>query len=127
MINPINRRNFMRHVGNTAAVLTAAVFSSPSFSHACGITDAGPKTHTIEIRDFAFTPDPLQVNPGDTVVWINRDIVPHTATADDGSWDTGTIPAQGTGSVDVTQDSAQTYYCRHHPGMKATIVVSDSE
>ena len=42
--------------------------------------DTPAQTHTILIKDFAFVPDHLIVSAGDTVVWKNEDIVPHTAT-----------------------------------------------
>ena len=43
--------------------------------------DPVPQRHVVEIRGMAFHPEVLEVRRGDTVVWINRDIVPHTATA----------------------------------------------
>jgi len=47
--------------------------------------------HDIEIKSFAFNPSVLEVRPGDQIRWVNRDISPHTATAEDGSWDTGEL------------------------------------
>ena len=40
--------------------------------------------HVVEIRNLEFTPKELTVVPGDTITWINYDLVPHTVTADDG-------------------------------------------
>lgn len=51
----------------------------------------GSPTAAISIRGFAFSPGNLQVPVGATVTWTNGDDVPHTATATDGSWDTGTL------------------------------------
>src|SRR3954454_19402763 len=45
----------------------------------------------VEIVNFEYGPDPVQVQAGGKVIWSNQDSVPHTATADDGSFDTGTI------------------------------------
>ena len=42
--------------------------------------DPVPQRHVVEIRGMAFHPEALEVRRGDTVVWINRDMVPHTAT-----------------------------------------------
>lgn len=42
------------------------------------------RRHVVEIRDFGFHPQSIQVSVGDIIVWTNRDIVPHTATAGDG-------------------------------------------
>lgn len=84
---------------------------------------AGPTDHLVEIDGFAFQPAGLDVRPGDTVTWVNRDIAPHTATADDGSWDTGTIRTDQRVSLPVTRDMAPTYHCRFHPTMTARLAM----
>lgn len=76
-------------------------------------------THTIEIRKMVFVPASLKVKAGDTVVWVNRDIVPHTASASDGSWDTGLIASNQTKSIVITSDTAIWYFCQYHPSMQA--------
>src|SRR5204862_476961 len=50
---------------------------------------AASRTHTVEIRGMEFHPAELTVAVGDTIVWINRDIVPHTATAGGGAGSQG--------------------------------------
>ena len=42
------------------------------------------KTHTITIEGMRFQPEVLTVAPDDTIVWVNKDIVPHTATSKTG-------------------------------------------
>ncbi len=37
-----------------------------------------PKVHTVEIKQMKFQPAELIVQKGDTVVWINNDIVAHS-------------------------------------------------
>ena len=51
---------------------------------------------------FKFAPDVQSAKTGDRITWVNNDIVPHTATALDKSWDTGTIPKGGSKTVTVT-------------------------
>jgi len=51
--------------------------------------------HVVEIRNLEFTSKELTVAPGDTITWINYDLVSHTVTADNESWDSGLIGAQG--------------------------------
>lgn len=36
-----------------------------------------PQRHIVEIREFSFHPKRTVASPRDTVVWINRDVVPH--------------------------------------------------
>lgn len=79
------------------------------------------KIHFIEISELRFIPDNLPVKPGDTVTWINRDIVPHSATAIDNSWDTGTINLGESRSIVVTQKFNLRYFCPFHPSMQAQL------
>jgi plastocyanin len=77
----------------------------------------------VSIADFSFSPSTVTVNVGDTVTWTNSDQAPHTATANDGSFNTGSI---SNGSSDsVTFDTAGTfpYHCTIHPTMSGTVVV----
>jgi plastocyanin len=80
-----------------------------------------PTLHHVEIRDFAFAPAHLEVAIGDTVVWTNRDFVPHTATVDDGTWDSGILAADQSWKLVVRQGGA--YHCALHGAMKATLVL----
>jgi plastocyanin len=83
-----------------------------------------PATHTVVIGNFVFAPDSLTVKAGDHIEWINRDIVPHTATATDKSWDTGKIAAGSRAELTVSRDFVESYFCRFHPNMKARLKVS---
>ena len=81
--------------------------------------------HVVEIRNLEFTPKELKVTPGDTITWINYDVVPHTVTADDESWDSSLISAQGKWQMVVTADMYSSYFCRFHPTMKAKLEISE--
>ena len=73
---------------------------------------------------MAFHPAHLLVAAGDTVVWINKDIVPHTATATGArAWDTGTIASQDSSRQIVKAGADSSYACALHPTMEATLVV----
>jgi plastocyanin len=80
-----------------------------------------PRAHTVEIRGFAYLPATLEVAAGDTVVWVNRDVVPHTATGNGGGWDSGSLEAGGVWRL-VTRQGSQPYYCAFHPGMRGVLV-----
>jgi plastocyanin len=77
----------------------------------------------IEIKAFKYAPRKPALHVGDVVVWKNRDIVPHTVTALDGSWDSGTIAAGGQWQTTVTAGMLTDYYCRFHPMMTAAFTV----
>ena len=82
---------------------------------------ADGKTHEVEIRSFSFHPPLIQVRAGDKIRWVNTDLAPHTATADQFGWDTGALEKGETGEVLVTEDMETTYFCAFHPHMKARI------
>ena len=48
----------------------------------CDATLAEPATHVVVIEQMRFDPPALTVQPGDRVVWVNKDLFPHTASAD---------------------------------------------
>ena len=81
------------------------------------------KKHVVEIRNLEFTPKKLVVAPGDTILWKNFDLFPHTVTADDKSWDSGTIESNGQWQTVVKKDMLTTYFCQFHPNMKAQISI----
>jgi plastocyanin len=73
---------------------------------------------------MAFHPAELAVAPGDTVVWINRDIVPHTATAGGRrEWTTGLLASGDSGSQVIRQPGPISYRCALHPTMRGTLTV----
>ncbi len=78
------------------------------------------ETHAIAIRGMKFVPDHLVVKSGDTVVWTNEDLVPHTATGD-ALFDSGSIDADGSFSYTTRQTGELSYHCSFHPVMKATL------
>ena len=81
----------------------------------------------VEIVDFAYNPDPVQVETGGKVIWQNMDAAPHTATADDGSFDTGTLEEGKIKSETFKQPGTYTYFCEIHPTMHGTVEVVDKE
>jgi len=89
-----------------------------------GAAPAAALGQVVSISGFAFQPQSLTVQLGDTVTWQNADPTSHTATADGGKWNTGTI-AGGASSTPVVMNAAGSflYHCAIHPGMTGTIVV----
>ena len=82
------------------------------------------ETDAIEISDFKFDPEPVAVDTGTEISWTNGDQAPHTATADDSSFDTGTLDRGDDATVKFDEPGTYSYYCRFHPFMKGTVEVS---
>jgi plastocyanin len=98
---------------------------------ATGPSGGGAKAHkaasaSVTMGDFFFSPTSVTVAVGDTVTWHNTGQAPHTATADDGSFDTGTINAGGSGSHTFSSAGTFSYICTIHPNMKGTVRVLSS-
>jgi plastocyanin len=81
------------------------------------------KAEKVQIVEFAYEPDPVVVQVGGKVTWQNEDTAPHTATADDGSFDTGTIEKGKLGSATFKEPGTFTYFCEVHPTMHGTVEV----
>jgi plastocyanin len=80
-------------------------------------------TRSVAIADFAFAPASITINVGDRVTWTNSDAVAHTATASNGSFDTGDIDQGESATVRFTQAGTYRYVCTPHPTMTGTIRV----
>ena len=78
-------------IGLIVATVVVTILSTPSL--AGNVTDG--RRVVIEIQKFKFAPKMPVVKPGDVIVWVNKDIVPHTASAKDGSWDSCKIKSKG--------------------------------
>ena len=92
---------------------------------AAGWLLAGPAaaaTHTVVIEGMQFVPATVTVQRGDTIVWQNKDVVPHTATAQ-GRFDSGNIAVGRSWSHAMKKAGSYDYVCTFHPGMKAKVVV----
>lgn len=116
----MQRRTFVANL----AVAIAAASVLPLVSARAVRAHAKPRTLTVRIADFVFAPDTVGVHAGDTIRWVNNDIVPHTATADDESWDTGEIKPREMREIKVTAGMTQAYFCRFHPAMKAALRIT---
>ena len=81
------------------------------------------KSEKVDIVEFTYQPDPVVVQVGGKVIWQDQDTAPHTATADDGSFDTGTIEKGKIGSETFKEAGTFTYFCEIHPTMHGTVEV----
>ena len=80
------------------------------------------QAHTIAIENLRFEPQTLTVRRGDRVVWANKDLVPHTATAAK-SFDSHAIAANASWTYTARTPGRYEYMCTFHPAMKATLVI----
>ena len=83
---------------------------------------ANPKLYLVEIKTMQFQPSELIVHRGDTVVFINRDILVHDVTEETSkAWVSSPLSTGQSFSL-VVNESAD-YYCSIHPVMKGKLLV----
>jgi len=78
---------------------------------------------TVDIAAFKYMPKDAVVAKGATVSFVNRDTAPHTATAEDGSFDTKRLNKSQKGDVTLDKAGTFTYICEYHRFMEAKITV----
>ena len=99
------------------AVLAAALLIGGVAAHAAG------KTHTVSIEGFKFVPERIEVAAGDTIVWTNKDILPHTVTAAEAKVESGELQTGKSFKFVARKKGEMPYICRLHPVMHGVIVV----
>lgn len=87
------------------------------------LPQADAATHTVVMEGVAFKPQTLTVRRGDKVVWVNKDLFPHTATAQDRSFDSGEVAPEKSWTLTIARTGTFAYVCTLHPTMKGTLIV----
>ena len=104
-----------------AVLLTILLGSLEAGSATVGKAASPPRQHIVEIRAFSFQPPRTVVSPGDTIVWINRDIVPHTVTAAGGTWRSQALEEGESWEIEVENSEVGSYFCEFHPHMMGVL------
>ena len=109
-----------RTIGRLLAVavgMTSGMAATPATSAPAA------KIVRIEIKGFKFVPAQVEAHVGDIIEFANADFAPHTATADNRSWDTKSLKNGATTRIMVGKAGIKTFHCTFHPQMKGIIVV----
>lgn len=110
----LTRRNVLRLAATAAAVPVAATVANAQ------------TTHTVVIKDFAFTPANLTIKAGDTVTWINQDGAAHSAWESTGNaFDTGLLSQGQSASLTFGSAGSFNYRCRPHGNMRGSITITN--
>jgi plastocyanin len=117
-------------------LLAAASACSGGYSSPSGPTPPSPSptpsgptsvvsipTGAQALTNTAFSPDLADVTVGTTITWTNTDSVPHTSTADEAGWNSGTVEPGKSFSFTFGTAGTFRYHCAIHPGMIGTVVV----
>jgi len=85
---------------------------------------AWAETITIDIKSFKYNAADVTISVGDTVIWVNQDRARHTATARDGSFNTGTLKKGTSNQITLTDAGTFEYFCKFHRNMVGRNIVN---
>src|SRR5215217_1425748 len=110
-------------------VLVLPVIALLMFVPTAAAQDAGVESvplqnaWSVNIGDNFFDPPDVAVEPGSTITWTNNGAVPHTVTADDGSFDSERLNPGDSYTVAFGGQGTVTYHCEIHPEMRGSVTV----
>ncbi|SMO86674.1 Cupredoxin-like domain-containing protein [Fodinibius sediminis] len=88
----------------------------------CNSKQSNSETHIVEIRQMKFVPAKIEVAPGDSVKWINRDIVAHNVAEEtDNLWKSTELQNGDTYTIEIKGKAS--YLCTIHPVMKGKVIL----
>ena len=111
-----------RRLWSVGLALLAAV-TAVNAIRCTAVTPDAPKTIEVTIEGITFGSIAGPVKVGDTIEWINKDPVDHTATDKAGAWEV-VIPAGQRARILLRDVGTFEYYCRFHPNMTARFIVT---
>jgi plastocyanin len=97
--------------------------SKSGSSNGYGVSNPPAAANTINLSGSVFSPSTLTVKVGTTITWNNNDNKAHTVTADDSSFDSGSLAAGKSYTRTFGTAGSFSYHCNFHSGMTGTIVV----
>jgi plastocyanin len=109
-----------------ASLARAGAVALVGASVAVTAAGAGPRsaTYTIVVDKMAFGALPTGLHVGDTIIWANRDLFRHSATAADRSFDID-LPPGRSARLTLRRAGSTGFSCKFHPGMKGVLVVGN--
>lgn len=119
-----------RHTPRTLLIGSLVLILLQSIALVGPVATAGadsPALSMVEGADtshWGYSSASVTVTAGQALTWTNTGQMPHTATADEGAWDTGVVPPGSVASITLSTPGTYTYHCTVHPWMKATVVVA---
>jgi plastocyanin len=109
-------------VGLATTVMIALMLLAGTRSVAANDQPSGASAD-VKIDNFSFGPQTLTVSVGTTVVWTNRDDIPHTVVSTDGVFKSKVRDTDEKFSYTFTKAGTYPYFCSVHPKMTGKVVV----
>ena len=101
----------------------ALILAAAALTAIPGAAAAAPRTYTVVIDKMKFGAVPTNLRVGDVILWVNRDMFRHTATARDRSFNVDLAPSK-TARTMLRKSGVVPFSCAYHPGMKGRLIVA---
>ena len=123
--------NRTRWVRRLMVGLLAATIGIPSLAGAAALAAPRLDSQMVEIDDhgpnqfsWGFQLPEVTIAVGDSITWVNNGQLPHSASAEDGSFDTNPLEPGASATIIFEQPGTFTYICKPHPWMRGTVNVA---
>lgn len=104
-------------------LVRACAFLSIVATSLASVSNAAAKTYLIVIEQMRFDPPVLTVHRGDRVMWVNKDLFPHTASAMSKAFDSREIAPNASWTYVARETGSYPYLCTLHATMRGTVIV----
>lgn len=115
----VYRRGFLKYMAWAGAAVSSGAIRSAGMSFENTANSA-----EVKIDNFSFVPKSLTVKPGETVRWTNRDDIPHVVVSTEKKFSSPVLDTDQAFSFTFKDPGSYPYFCKIHPTMTGTIVVS---
>ena len=110
--------------GGVALAQYGSPMETPSPSAAVPSPAPSPIS-VVHVKNFAFVPEKVTINAGQTVRFVQDDEMAHTVTAADTSFDSGNLDKGKSWTHTFAKAGTFAYVCAYHPSMRGTVVVRE--
>lgn len=109
--------------GAPVKAVTSSSIVEPKGTAAAQATAQAGKVVEVKIDNFSFSPQTLTIAAGTTVIWTNRDDIPHTVVSDDKVFKSKVLDTDEKFTYTFDKAGNYPYFCSVHPKMTATVIV----
>jgi len=78
-----------------------------------------------DLGSNSYSPNPVEVEVGETVTWVNDDSTVHTANSNDGIFNSDVLFEGQSFSYIFEREGEYPYFCDIHTGMVGSVVVTE--
>jgi len=107
----------------TAALVFGAGMLAPLRMSLSATAQQKTEATEVKIDNFSFGPATLTVPVGTTIVWTNRDDIPHTVVSTDGVFKSKVLDTDEKFSFTFSKAGTYPYFCSIHPKMTGKVIV----